>query len=428
VKHSPTVVLLIPFPATAPQITSRNKKATAQRQSWCGMSASIVTRRADLDWLRLIAFAFAHTLPRGMAWSGLKCPLASTESIGWLREGMRFLDRWRMPLVFVVSGAAIVLALGTRSPESFTFDRVQRLLLPLAFGMVFLVPPQDYVELLYRGEFSGSFLDFLGKAFRGAYPGGKMHWHHLWFLAYALVLTFALLPCFLWLRSSSGRAFHAKVAVAMVRRGLQWLMPLPLAAAMLWLAPAQDSTNGYDFVGPWYGMAYYGVLLLWGAFLFGSPELLSALNRQRVFSLGIGVASYAAFYVVYVNGEARPIIREGQLYGYTLLSAVNTMAWLFTIVGFANRYLTRAPAILFEATEAVYPFFLLHQTVMTVAVYWLLRLQVPALAAFVLAVLATFGGTSIIYFCAVRPLRFIRPLFGLKMPGVRVASRYRRAA
>jgi glucan biosynthesis protein C len=386
------------------------------------MSASTVTRRADLDWLRVIAFGLLIFYHAGIAWSGLKSPLASTETIGWLREGLRFLDRWRMPLVFVVSGAAIVLALGSRSPESFTFDRMHRLLLPLAFGMVVLVPPQDYVELLYKGEFSGSFLDFLWQALKGAYPGGRMHWHHLWFLAYALVLTFALLPCLLWLRGSSGRAFHSKVATVMVRRGLQWLTPLPLAAAMLWLAPAQDSTNGYGFVGPWYGMAYYGVLLLCGAFLFGSPELLSALNRQRFLSLGIGVASYAAFYIVYVNGEARPVIPEAQLYGYVLLSAGNTTAWLFTVVGFANRYLTRRPAFLFEATEAVYPFFLLHQTVMIVAVYWLLRLQVPALTAFVLTVLATFVGTSIIYLCVVRPLWFVRPFFGLKMTGVRIRS------
>ena len=49
------------------------------------------------------------------------------------------------------------------------------------------------------------------------------------------------------------------------------------------------------------------------------------------------------------------------------------MAWLFAIMGFANRHLTRRPAFLAEATEAVYPFYMLHQTVTVIAVYWLLR-------------------------------------------------------
>ena len=83
---------------------------------------------------------------------------------------------------------------------------MRRLLVPLVFGMVVLVPPQVYLERLYRGQFTGSFLDWLPQAFQGgAYPAGNMSWHHLWFLAYVLVLTFVLLPCFLWARSERGR-------------------------------------------------------------------------------------------------------------------------------------------------------------------------------------------------------------------------------
>ena len=90
------------------------------------------------------------------------------------------------------------------------------------------------------------------------------------------------------------------------------------------------------------------------------------------------------------------------------------MAWLFAIIGFANRYLMRRPAFLTEATEAVYPFYLLHQTVTVIAVYWLLRVGSPPLAGFAVAVIATFVGTSVVYFCFVRPLWFVRPFFGLK--------------
>ena len=374
-------------------------------------------RRADLDWLRVSAFGLLIFYHAGMAWSGWNWHLTSVESIGWLREDMRFLNSWRMPLIFVVSGAAIILALNTRSPGSFAVDRVGRLLLPLAFGMIVLVPPQDYVELLYRRQFSGSFLDFLLQAFTGAYPAGKLRTHHLWFLAYVLVLTFVLLPCFLWLRSAQGRAMHAKAGSMAARAGVQWLMPLPLAAAMLWLTPISGDVNGYDgygLVGPWYGLSYYGVLLLYGAFLFGSPALLAALNRQRYLSLGIGIGAYAFFYFVYVDGAVRPVIPKGGLAKYALVAAVNTMAWLFAIIGFANRYLTRRPAFLTEATEAVYPFYLLHQTVTVIAVYWLLRVGASPLVGFAVAVIATFVGTSVIYFCFVRPLWFVRPFFGLK--------------
>jgi len=369
-------------------------------------------RRADLDWLRVSAFGLLIFYHAGMAWSGWSWHLTSIDSIGWLREGMRFLNRWRMPLIFVVSGATIMLALGTRSPGAFSLDRLRRLLLPLAFGMIVLVPPQVYLERLYSGQFSGSFLEWLPQAFAGVYPAGNMSWHHLWFLAYVMVLTFVLLPCFLWARSAPGRAIHARAGRLVAHTSLQWLMPLPLAAATLWLAPISHNTNG--LIGDWYGLVYYGVLLLYGAFLFGSPDVLAALNRQRFLSLAIGVAAYVVFYIVFVDGAVRPVIRLEDRPAYALVSAVNTMAWLFAIIGFANRYLTGRPALLAEVSEAVYPFYMLHQTVTVIAVYWLIEIGVPPVVGFILAALATFLGTAAIYFFIVRPLWFIRPLFGLK--------------
>jgi acyltransferase-like protein len=388
-------------------------------------------RRTDLDWLRVSAFGLLMLYHAGMAWSGWSWHLTSTDSIDWLRESMRFVNRWRMPLIFVVSGAAIMLALGTRSPGAFALDRVRRLLLPLAFGMAVLVPPQVYLERLYSGQFSGSFLEWLPQTFVGIYPAGNMSWHHLWFLAYVLVLTIALLPYFLWARSRQGRAAHAKAGRVMARTGLQWLMPLPLAAVILWLAPVSYNANG--LIGDWYGLVYYGTLLVYGAFLFGSPDVLAALNRQRFWSLAVGIAAYAVLYVVFVDGAVRPVIRPEDRPAHALVSATNTMAWLFAIIGFANRYLTRRPAFLAEASEAVYPFYMLHQTVTVIAVYWLLEIGVPPVAGFILAALATFVGTAAIYICVVRPLWFIRPLFGLKAaysssvrPSARSISRSRR--
>jgi glucans biosynthesis protein C len=372
-----------------------------------------VSRRADLDWLRVLAFGLLIAYHAGMAWSGWSWHLTSVDSIDWLREGMRFVNRWRMPLIFVVSGAAIALALGSRSPRTFALDRVRRLLVPLVFGMIVIVPPQIYFERLYRGQFTGSFFDWLPQAFQGgAYPNGNVSWHHLWFLAYVLVLTFVLLPYFLWARSERGRVTLEKAGLFASRFGLHWLMVLPLAASILWLAPISYNTNG--LIGDWHGLVYYGALLLYGAFLFGSPELLAALNRQRWLSLAIGVAAYAALYVLFIGGAVRPVIADAARPAYALVAAANTMAWLFAIVGFANRHLTRRPAFLSEATEAVYPFYILHQTVTVIAVYWLLQIGASAVAGFILAVLATFMATSAIYFGLVRPLWFLRPLFGLK--------------
>ncbi|MFZ5780508.1 MAG: acyltransferase family protein [Pseudomonadota bacterium] len=383
-------------------------------------------RRADLDWLRVLAFGLLIAYHAGMAWSGWNWHLTDADSIPWLRETMRFLNRWRMPLIFLVSGAAIVLALGSRSPGAFVGDRIRRIGLPLAFGMLVIVPPQVYLERLYRGQYDGSFLQWLPHAFDGgAYPAGNVSWHHLWFLAYVLVLTLVLLPVFLWMRSATGRRILSKAMSFAARTGLQWVAVLPLAASILWLAPISSNPNG--LIDDWHGLVHYGVLLLCGALIYGSPEMLAALERQRWLSFAVGIAAYGALFSWFLGGTIRPVIAEGDRPAYTLLSAVNTMAWLFAIVGFARRHLTARPAFLGEATEAVYPFYILHQTVTVIAVYWLLQIGVPPLAGFILAVLSTFLGTSLIYLIVVRPIGFMRPLFGLKAASVTpsVASRLR---
>ena len=46
-------------------------------------------RRADLDWLRVSAFALLIVYHAGMAWSGWTWHLNSADSIDWL-EAMRF--------------------------------------------------------------------------------------------------------------------------------------------------------------------------------------------------------------------------------------------------------------------------------------------------------------------------------------------------
>jgi len=365
-------------------------------------------RRADLDWLRVFAFGFLILYHSGMAYSGWNWHLTAPTQIEWLRDCMRFVNRWRMPLVFLVSGGAVALALGSKSPLAFVKDRLKRLLLPLAFAMIVIVPPQVYLERVFRGQFAGSFLEWLPQAFTGTYPAGNMSWHHLWFLAYVLVLTLVLLPYFLWARTPGGVVAQTAAARTMARMGLHWLMPLPLAASLLWLAPLSRNING--LVGDWNGLVYNGVLLVYGAFIFGTPALLVLLHRQRWISLAVGVVAYATLDLVFFESQGQPFSRPL----YAVLSGVNTTVWLFAIVGFAARHLTARPPFLARATEAVFPFYILHQTVTVIAVYWILKLGVAPTPGFLLAAAATFLVSWVIYDWVVRPIPLLRPLFGLK--------------
>jgi peptidoglycan/LPS O-acetylase OafA/YrhL len=377
---------------------------------------SAADRRADIDWLRVCAFGLLILYHAGMAYNSWSWHVKDPQHALWLEAVMRFMNRWRMPLVFLVSGAAILLALGRRTPGAFVRDRLQRLLLPLAFGMLVIVPPQVYLERLQRGQFSGSYLEFLPQAFTGVYPAGNMSWHHLWFLAYVLALTLALLPLFLWMRTPAGSAWLDRLSQRAAAHGATlWLLALPPAAVSFWLTPLSSNRNG--LVGDWVGLAGAALLLLYGALLFRSPAMLQSLARQRWLSLAIGTATYGALYVFFFSDPAWPTPALAGRLDHHLLEAFNTLAWLFAIVGFFSRHMTRRSAALAYATEAVYPFYILHQTVTVIVAWNLAAVDLPVTVKFLITAAATFLGTALIYEGLIRRVDLLRPLFGMKMRG-----------
>jgi glucan biosynthesis protein C len=109
-----------------------------------------------------------------------------------------------------------------------------------------------------------------------------------------------------------------------------------------------------------------------------------------------------------------PDIPSGARPEFALLSAVNTLAWIFSAVGFANRHLSRRPAFLRQATDAVFPVYILHQTATVIVVYWMLTFKVPPVAGFFIAVVGTFGISWVLYALVVRRVSWLRPLFGMK--------------
>lgn len=120
----------------------------------------------------------------------------------WMTYPMWFVNQWRLPLLFVISGMGTFYALQKRSGKQFIMDRVVRLYIPLSIGMVFIIPPQVYFERLYAHQFAGNYLDFWpSEAFAGIYPEGNFSWHHLWFLPYLLLFSIVLVPVFLYLKN-----------------------------------------------------------------------------------------------------------------------------------------------------------------------------------------------------------------------------------
>ena len=98
-------------------------------------------RRHDIDALRVIAFAFLILYHVGMLYvSEWGWHIKSSYQYEALQLPMLFLNRWRMDLIFLISGMAAAFLLKPGQTGRFLALRSGRLLLPLTFGIVVIVP------------------------------------------------------------------------------------------------------------------------------------------------------------------------------------------------------------------------------------------------------------------------------------------------
>ncbi|TKW78321.1 MAG: acyltransferase, partial [Bradyrhizobium icense] len=156
-------------------------------------------RRVDLDWVRIAAFGLLILYHVGMFYAPWNWHIKSAQPVTALEPLMLALNPWRLALLFLVSGVATRFMLRKTAAGALIRSRSSRLLIPLAFGMLVIVPPQAYIQIVEALGYEGGFVDFYLKHY---FAFGKEFcpnpciilptWNHLWFVAYLWVYTLVL--------------------------------------------------------------------------------------------------------------------------------------------------------------------------------------------------------------------------------------------
>ena len=369
-------------------------------------------RRYDMDWLRVLVFGLLIFYHVGMFFVPWGWHIKNNVEYSWLRYPMLFLNQWRLPILFVISGMGTYYALNKRTALQFSMERIKRLFLPLVVGMLLIVPPQVYIEKFSNGPFLGSSFDFWpSKAFIGVYPEGNLSWHHLWFLPYLLCFSLALLPVFLYLRRHPNNGFLKWLKnQAKTRWGFFWfLIPLYICEALI--EPFFPITHA--LIGDWFAIVNYSFLFLFGFLLISvREEFWTSVTLNRRFYLVCGVIGFTLWFALVMTFEDSMALHFTEAF----LKVFNLWSWILTLFGYAAKYLNHQSKALSYSNEAVYPFYILHQTVTIIAGYYLMDLSWGLFPKFMCLTIATFGGSWIIYELFIRRWKLIRPLFGLKKP------------
>jgi hypothetical protein len=199
----------------------------------------------------------------------------------------------------------------------------------------------------------------------------------------------------------------------------RWLAPLSsgvlllvvpsllFAVFRLTLLPYFPSTHA--LFGDWYNHALFASVFVLGFLLAHAASFWDAIERQRWIALALAGALFLSW--IALRG-----VRDGglplRLYANF---AYGFYQWLciVAVLGFARRWLTKDSAARRYLTDAIFPYYIVHQTAIIMIAH---GLRGSGLSAGVEAAVIVGGtaATCIVTFEIVRRIGWLRPLFGLR--------------
>jgi glucans biosynthesis protein C len=375
------------------------------------------SRQAYLDWLRIMAILGVLFFHSAMAYvAEWEWHIKNKETSYLLMEFNFFLHQFRMPLLFFISGTVTYFMLQRRSSGSFIGLRFRRLLVPLLFGMLVIVPPQVYMERLTQG-FKGDFADFYPSIFTtGAYPAGNLSWHHLWFILYLFLYDVFFAGLFKWCTSEKGKQKMAWInGLAKGKRIFMLMIP----GVILYTSLSLYFPETNDLIHDGCYFFYWLFFLLAGFACINFPALMDSLERNRRTSLIVAIITIVAInYFRWNQLEPYQLITDWQhdwsTYLYRSLYPITAWGWVFTAIGYGKRYLNKKHKALDYINQAVYPFYILHQTVIVIIVYYVVQTSDTIMMKYLFTIIASFLITMAIYHVFLRPYSITRFLFGMK--------------
>ena len=374
------------------------------------MKDLINNRRYDLDWLRVIAFGLLIFYHVGMYYVTWGWHVKSPYTSSFLEPAMMLLNPWRLPLLFVISGVAVRYAADKVKAGGFAWSRFKRLMIPLLFGSFFIVPPQTYFELLQGGIIEPGYW-----AFYQGYVDFDQRWdvitptyNHLWYVMYVLLYTLAVLPLLPVLKWLSATVMSARL----------WQSPLilllPVIPFVIWRFTLDvDHPETHDFMHDWAAHARYGSWFLLGMLMAKSEMIWTGL--QKFWRLSGALAVGAAIILSFIWPNWDDMTPEGTAMHVARALRIAYMWWVIAgLMGAAEHFLNRPSAALSYLTEAVFPYYILHQTVIILIGVALAPYLVGAVPEFLLVALGTAAVCGLLHEYIIRRVAFLRPLFGLK--------------
>jgi peptidoglycan/LPS O-acetylase OafA/YrhL len=340
--------------------------------------------------------------------------IKNPETSPFLDRLVIWLHQWRLPLLFFVSGIGVNYSLSKRGLFSFYGERIVRLFIPLLFAMFFTIPLQVYYEWLQLGKINESYYHFYPSVWDMVpYPQGTLTWSHMWFVVYLFTFTLLLFPVFGLFKIDFIKSAKQKLdsLFKTMAGALAPCVVLILCYFKLYVHwPEQGS-----LLDDWFVFIFSITLYFLGFFLGDLKSFFETCQRYRKPFMFLAIACIGLqYFFFWEHLEWRKLQSQESIYLYGTLNGLLIWTTILAILGFAKQHLNFSTPLLKYATEAVYPFYILHQTVIVATGYYVTQWNLPIIVKLIILVVLCFVLVSQIYHWLIRPFIVTRILFGVR--------------
>ena len=345
-------------------------------------------RRHEVDALRVLVLLLLISYHSMIGFSPFAKMIGIPQNdqlLTWITIPMSLLNKWRIPILFVISGMAIWFSLMHMSAKEVLIHRLRRIAGPLILGWFVMVPLYDY---------TGS--SFYSKPYQ--YEPGE---GYLWFLINILVYIALLTPLAAHVASDRGQSVRQSIEAGWSKGHI------PLAALVLFSAESL-LVDKKDYPAYFYGIHSWLIgflcFFLGLCCAIGGSSFRKFVLRFRYIFLALAFTFWLGSYVhKSFYGESVPSILIGM---QSLLS-------IGAVLGLATARLNKTTPFFQYARAAVFPVYILHFPVQFILSYMLFPLALPATLKLILLITVTLLLSVAIYEYVLKRVYILDMLFGI---------------
>lgn len=369
-----------------------------------------------IDALRVIAISMMFIFHVSMVFvSDWGWHIKNTQTSSILLELNFWMSSFRMPLLFFVSGFISYILIRRMNWTYFINLRFKRLIIPTLIWTFVLVAPQIYFERKLQGanmtylEFYKSFLELRW------WPQGNFHWLHLWFIPYLFCYNLISIPLVFLLQQKNKLV---KMLNDFFQRPFS-LFVFVFIAILPYTFLYEGFPASYDLIHDIARHSFFFFFIIAGLLFFRFPQILKNLQNNRRIFIFLAFLTIVVINIIRWNGWEPFTLWENsfekpQTYLYLILLNTNTWMWVLSALAYGKLYLNKKSKFLNYANTAVYPFYILHQTVIVVLAYYIVQTDDSIILKFTFLLVVCFWIILMIYHYLIRPNNILRFLFGMK--------------